>query len=228
PLVFSQPIHVRNPISHADFQLHTIASLPSNINLSRRNSSLFSDDPPSLLLFAFRSECPTAIRHCITINFGAYSHVMRPDGKPDFGLADRLWRDLPHRLYVIENIEDFAAALSEIAGDWNQSGLRFVSPMQLAEGRDDRRHRWPADERYHVFIGDSFEDAHLFWHQPIVDGSWRLCSRFHFYLPASLAVDPKLQSALQKWLRRLTNAGSSQHKAPLFISKSLKHEDVQR
>jgi hypothetical protein len=228
PLVFSRRTHIRGPISQADFQLHTIASLPSSINLSRRNDSLFDDSPPSLLLFAFRSKCPAAIRHCVTLNFGTYAHVERAqDGQPDFGLASRLWTDLPPRLYVLGNVDDFAAALDEIAGDWHRAGLRFVAPMQLAEGPHDVRHRWPTDERYQVFVGDSFEDADLFWHQPIVDGSWRLCSRFRFYLPSSLARDPKLQTSLQKWLKRFTNAGSSNHKAPLFISKSLNHDDVQ-
>jgi hypothetical protein len=229
PLVFSRPIHVRTPISDADFQVQTIASLPSKINLTKRNESLFSDDLPTLLLFAFGNECPPIVRHFVNLNFGCYAHVIRhQDGKPDFGRGDRLWRDLPHRLYVLANVDDLAAALDEIAGDFQRPGLRFVSPRQFAEGRDDVRPQWPADERYHVFVGDSFEDAELFWHQPIIDGTWRLCSRFRFYLPASLALDPKLQVPLQKWLRRFTNAGSSNHKAPVFVSRSLKQEEIQR
>ena len=228
PLVFSRLIHVRSPISHADFQVQTIASLPSKINLTKRNDSLFSDDLPTLLLFAFDNECPRAVRHFVNLNFGCYSHVIRhQDGKPDFGRGDRLWRDLPHRLYVLATVDDLAAALDEIAGDFQRTGLRFVSPMQFAEGRDDVRPDWPADERYHVFVGDSFEDAGLFWHQPIIDGSWRLCSRFHLYLPTSLALDLKLQEPLQKWLRRFTNAGGSNHKAPVFVSRSLKQEEIQ-
>jgi hypothetical protein len=228
PFVFSQRTHLRNPISSGDFQLQTIGSLPSRANLVGRNDSLFSDDLPTLLLFAFAPECPAAVQHCVSLNFGLYSYIIRhQDGRPDFGLASRLWKDLPHRIYLLNNVDDFASALDEIAGDFRKPGLRFVSPMQLAEGRTDRRQHWPVDDRYQVFVGDSFEDADLFWHQPIVDGVWRLCSRFRFYLPALLARDAKLKLPLQKWLRRLTNAGSSNHRPPLFVSKSLSRGDVQ-
>jgi hypothetical protein len=228
PFVFSRRTNPQNPISSGDFQLQTIASLPTRANMTSRSDFLFTEEPPTLLLFAFGRECPAAIRHCVSLNFGVYSHVIRSqDGQPDFGFASRLWKDLSPSVYVLDKLDDFAGALDQIAGDFRRAGLRFVSPMQLAEGRTDLTPYWPKDDRYQVFVGDSLEDADLFWHQPIVDGSWRLCSRFRFYLPAVLARDAKLRIPLQKWLSRFTNAGSSNHHPPLFISKSLSQEDVQ-
>lgn len=227
-LAFSEPVNAGQSVSHGDFQFQSVAALPTKTNISRRDQSLFDRDPPTLLLFAFADECPSEVRHCVTLNFGTYSHWTRPDGKIDFSPADRLWKELPNRVYRLASVEDFAAALEEIAGDWQRPGLRFVSPMQLAEGRDDVQHRWPDDQRYQVFIGDSFEDAELFWNQPIADGSWRLCSRFHFYLPASLATHPTVRIPLQKWLCRFTNAGSNQHNPPFFVSRSMTESAIRQ
>jgi len=121
PLVFSRATHVGSPISHADFRLQTLAALPSKTNLTRRAESLFSEEAPTLLLFAFSAKCPAAIQHCVSLNFGVYSHVIRQqDGQPDFGFASRRWRDLPHRVYVLGDIDDFANALDEIAGDFRK------------------------------------------------------------------------------------------------------------
>jgi hypothetical protein len=38
PLVFSRAIHLADSVSDADFQLHTIPSPPSKVNLARRNA----------------------------------------------------------------------------------------------------------------------------------------------------------------------------------------------
>jgi hypothetical protein len=228
PLVCSKRTNVQNPISQREFQLHTVFSLPNAISLNRRNDSLFNEEPPTLVLFAFAKDCPAAVRNCVAVNFGAYGQVTHSDGRLDFGFSERLWKDLPHRVFVLKTIDDFAAALDEIAGDFTRAGLRFVSPMQLAGGRDDQRQRWPIDDQFQVFVGESFEDADLFWHQTILDGSWRLCLRFRFYLPTSLAREPTMRVPLQKWLARMSSAGSSNHKSPLFVSKSLSQTDLQQ